>query len=222
MKPDLRVHRMKTKVDISLEGDEVFGFMHRLANKLCNTINDELQAEPQQEWMKEHSDERHCTFCGVVLVKGENIPLKRHSKRENTCKKCRHLYEQKHQKQQRCCFLCGVQLTDINHRHKRVYVCTGCEESGAYVPRKKITNPQHIPTTAEERDEWSRERRAIVGKKITQRGKFEGALIKKHVRGSLYIVEVLDGQEMYAHHKKQKTLGGDELGAGWRDWEKRS
>jgi len=207
---------MKTKVDISLEGDEVFGFMHRLANKLCNTINDELEDEPHQEWMKEHWDERHCTFCGVVLVKTKNIPLKRHSKRENTCKKCRHLYVN-HKEQQRCCHLCGVQLNDKNHRHKRVYVCTGCEESGAYVPPR-----QHIPTTAEERDEWARERRAIVGKKITQPGKFEGALIMEHVRGSLYIVEVLDGQEMYAHHKKQKTLGGDELGAGWRDWEKRS
>ena len=211
---------MKTNVDISLEGEEVFGFLHRLANKLCNTINDELEVEPQQEWMKEHDEERHCTFCGVILVKGKNIPEKRHSKRENTCTECRPLYEN-HKEHPRNCYRCGVRLTDENRGHSRVYICTTCVENGGIYERT-VDKDVHIPTTANERTEWSRERREIVGKKITQSGKFEGALIKEHIRGSLYIVEVLDGQEMYAHHKKQKTLGGDELGAGWRDWEKRS
>tara|TARA_Y100001973_G_C5199584_1_gene336663 strand:- start:382 stop:1017 length:636 start_codon:yes stop_codon:yes gene_type:complete len=210
---------MKTNVEISLEGEEALGFLHRLANKMCTITEEELGTPVTGGWEKNHNEERHCTLCGVRLVVNENIPQKRFDKRDHTCSQCRPHYSER-KNQQRNCYRCGAPLTDKNRGHSRVYVCTYCTEN--ILTRERIVERDvHIPTTADERTEWSRERRAIVGKRITQPGKFEGALIKEHIRGSLYIVEVLDGQEMHAHHKKQKTLGGDELGAGWRDWEKR-
>ena len=210
---------MKTNVEISLEGDDALGFLHRLADKLCNEVDIKSDASESIEWMKEHDEERHCTFCGVLLLVGENIPKKRHDKREHTCSACRKYYLDE-KPAPRNCYRCGVGLNDKNRGHGRVYVCTHCIEN--YLVHERIVDRDvHIPTTAGERTEWSRERRELVGKTITQAGKFEGALIKEHIRGSLYIVCLPDGMEFHVHHKKQKTLGGDELGAGWRDWEKR-
>ena len=70
--------------------------------------------------------------------------------------------------------------------------------------------------TSEQLTLWARERRALVGQTITQPGEFNGALVEEHVRGSLYIIRMPDDSLVNVHHKKQKTLGGDELGAGWR------
>ena len=80
---------------------------------------------------------------------------------------------------------------------------------------------EHVTITATQKKEFVDERRAIVGKKITQEGFFEGALIKEHVKGTLYVVRMPSGELVDAKHKKQKTLGGNELGAGWSIWEVR-
>jgi hypothetical protein len=77
---------------------------------------------------------------------------------------------------------------------------------------------QHIPLTAEQKLTWARERRSLVNFKITQTGPYQDALIIEHVRGSLYRVMLVDGNVVNVKHKKQATLGGDELGAGWSEW----
>ena len=86
-------------------------------------------------------------------------------------------------------------------------------------PRQKRTGRQRL--TAEQRVEFARERRAIVGKLITQKG-FEGALVVEHIRGSQYVLRLVCGKEIFASHKKQK---GQEAGAitqaGWQVWEER-
>jgi len=75
--------------------------------------------------------------------------------------------------------------------------------------------------TAEQRLEFARERRALVGKLLTQEG-FEGALVIEHVRGSQYVVKLANGQEVFASHKKHKTLPNGAVSAGgWRLWEER-
>ena len=73
---------------------------------------------------------------------------------------------------------------------------------------------QHVPLTAGQKATWARERRALVNFKITQPGPYCDGLIIEHVKGSL----LADGNVVNAKHKKQATLGGDELGAGWSKW----
>ena len=77
---------------------------------------------------------------------------------------------------------------------------------------------QHVRLTAEQKAAWARERRALVNFKITQPGPYNGALIIEHVKGTLYRVMLTNGEIVNVSHKKQKTLGGDELGAGWSKW----
>jgi hypothetical protein len=75
--------------------------------------------------------------------------------------------------------------------------------------------------TAEQRAQWSRERRALEGTLITQEG-FEGALVVEHIRGSQYLLRLPDGTEVFASHKKQKDNNIDSLSdAGWKLWEGR-
>ena len=75
--------------------------------------------------------------------------------------------------------------------------------------------------TAEERANFARERRELIGKLIIQDG-WEGAIVLEHVRGSQYIVRLPDGKEVFASHKKQKDQGNDMLTrAGWRLWEEK-
>ena len=78
---------------------------------------------------------------------------------------------------------------------------------------------EHVSITAAQKKEFVDERRAIVGKKITQTGFFKNALIEEHIKGTLYTVKMPSGELVDAKHKKQKTLGGNELGAGWSIWE---
>lgn len=73
--------------------------------------------------------------------------------------------------------------------------------------------------TAEQRAEWARERRAMIGKLITQSG-FEGCLVVEHIRGSQYVIRRPDGVEVFASHKKQKDQGSLSA-AGWSLWEDR-
>jgi hypothetical protein len=77
---------------------------------------------------------------------------------------------------------------------------------------------QHVPLTAGQKATWARERRALVNFKITQPGPYCDGLIIEHVKGSLYRVMLADGNVVNVKHKKQATLGGDELGAGWSKW----
>ena len=84
---------------------------------------------------------------------------------------------------------------------------------------RKRTGRQML--TAEQRMEFVKDRRAIIGKLLTQEG-FEGALVIEHVRGSQYIVKLTNGQEVFASHKKHKTLPGGAVSVGgWQLWEER-
>ena len=76
--------------------------------------------------------------------------------------------------------------------------------------------------TAEQRLQFARERRELVGKVLLQEG-WEGALVVEHVRGSQYVVKLANGEEVFASHKKQKNETGDAAftKAGWRKWEQR-
>tara|TARA_R100000008_G_scaffold85779_1_gene76618 strand:+ start:231 stop:518 length:288 start_codon:yes stop_codon:yes gene_type:complete len=75
--------------------------------------------------------------------------------------------------------------------------------------------------SAEQRAQFARERRALVGKLITQEG-FEGALVVEHIRGSQYLLRLASGEEVFASHKKQRRLpNGAFTEGGWRLWESR-
>jgi hypothetical protein len=54
--------------------------------------------------------------------------------------------------------------------------------------------------TADQRAQFARDRKALVGKLITQEP-FVGALVAEHVRGSQYLLRLGDGTEVYASHK---------------------
>ena len=56
--------------------------------------------------------------------------------------------------------------------------------------------------TAEERVEFARRRRLLVGSLITQPDIFEGAMVIEHIRGSQYLVRLVEGEEVYASHKR--------------------
>ena len=83
-----------------------------------------------------------------------------------------------------------------------------------YDPRRRTR------LTADQRAHFARERQAVVGKLISQKG-FEGALVIEHIRGSQYLLRMPDGEEVFASHKKDKN--NSDIGAlvsfGWRLWE---
>ena len=76
----------------------------------------------------------------------------------------------------------------------------------------------------EARARFARERRAVEGSVITQKG-FEGALVLEHIRGSQYLVRMPDGTEVFASHAKRREIDGateqSVSAAGWRLWEAR-
>ena len=75
--------------------------------------------------------------------------------------------------------------------------------------------------TAEQRAQFARDRKALVGKLITQEP-FVGALVTEHIRGSQYLLRLGDGTEVYASHKKQRQLpNGAFTEGGWSLWESR-
>merc|ERR1712187_706745 len=84
---------------------------------------------------------------------------------------------------------------------------------------KKKSNGK-VGLTPEQRTQYSRERREIVGQTITQSGAFKGARITEHIRGSQYKVELPSGVVLDAAHKKQNTVAGN-FDAGWSEWETR-
>ena len=75
--------------------------------------------------------------------------------------------------------------------------------------------------TAEQRAQFARDRKALVGKLITQEP-FVGALVTEHIRGSQYLLRLGDGTVVYASHKKQRQLpNGAFTEGGWSLWESR-
>ena len=84
------------------------------------------------------------------------------------------------------------------------------------VEKSAYVRPRRHRLTAEQRVEFARERRALVGKIISQEG-FQGALVVEHIRGSQYLLRMPDGNEVFASHKKQKNLPNGALTAGgWK------
>ena len=83
---------------------------------------------------------------------------------------------------------------------------------------KRRSRTQNRRLTAEDRAQFARERQAVVGSLITQKG-LEGALVIEHIRGSQYLVRLPDGKEIFASHKKQRTSEESITKAGWRLWE---
>ena len=77
-----------------------------------------------------------------------------------------------------------------------------------------------IPATAKDRAQWARDRRAVEGSIITQKG-FEGALVLEHIKGSQYLLRMPDGTEVFASHAKQRGENQSISDAGWRLWEGR-
>ena len=87
------------------------------------------------------------------------------------------------------------------------------------MPRRSSGRRKRL--TPEQRMEFSRERRELVGKIIMQEG-FEGALVVEHVRGSQYILRLANGKQVFASHKKQRDNHGNAFTeAGWKLWEDR-
>jgi len=74
----------------------------------------------------------------------------------------------------------------------------------------------------EDRARFARERRAIEGSVIAQKG-FEGALVLEHIRGSQYLIRMPDGTEVFASHAKRREIDGaaeqSVSVAGWRLWD---
>jgi hypothetical protein len=85
---------------------------------------------------------------------------------------------------------------------------------------RRPRNSRRHRLTAEDRARFARERRELVGSVITQE-EFRGAFVVEHIRGSQYLIRLVDGTEVFASHKKQKeALGGVSKG-GWKLWEDR-
>ena len=79
---------------------------------------------------------------------------------------------------------------------------------------------QNRRLTAEDRAQFARERQALVGSLLVQKG-FEGALVVEHIRGSQYLVRMPDGKQIYMSHKKQRSDDSTISNAGWHLWESR-
>lgn len=75
--------------------------------------------------------------------------------------------------------------------------------------------------TPQERAQWARERRSLEGSLITQEGTFAGAMIVEHVRGSQYLIELKNGERIFASHKKQKDQRSRLSFNGWTIWKEK-
>ena len=98
--------------------------------------------------------------------------------------------------------------------------------------RRTKARDRLVRGTADQRAKWARERKALVGKIITQKG-LEGALIIEHIRGSQYLLRLANGEEVFASHKKgiefrsikeqARSSSNTQpiVSAGWKLWEER-
>ena len=66
----------------------------------------------------------------------------------------------------------------------------------------KVVKQHQKRLTAEERASFAQRRRVLVGSLITQADIFEGAMVIEHIRGSQYLVRLVEGEEVYASHKR--------------------
>ena len=83
---------------------------------------------------------------------------------------------------------------------------------------------QKTRLSPDDRARFARERRAVEGSVITQKG-FEGALVLEHIRGSQYLIRMPDGTEVFASHAKRREIDGaaeqSVSAAGWTRWQER-
>jgi hypothetical protein len=79
--------------------------------------------------------------------------------------------------------------------------------------------------TSHDRAQFARERKALVGSLLTQKG-FEAYLVVEHIRGSQYLIRKPDGEQIYMSHKKPRFAKADSstsiTKAGWSLWEDRN
>jgi len=78
--------------------------------------------------------------------------------------------------------------------------------------------------SADQRAEYVRQRRELIGTLVTQKG-FEGALVIEHIRGSQYLVRLPDGREIYMSHKKPRYQPEADTfltEGGWSPWVERN
>jgi len=68
----------------------------------------------------------------------------------------------------------------------------------------KAVKDGRLKLTPEERELFASRRRALEGKLITQNDVFEGAMVLSHIRGSQYLVRLVDGEEVHASHKRNE------------------
>ena len=87
----------------------------------------------------------------------------------------------------------------------------------------------HVPVSAQQRANNTSVREELVGLAITQQGRFYGARVQEHIRGSQYRVllrENIGGdhsEPFYASHTARTSLSvGQRLGIGWSEWEDRT
>ena len=88
------------------------------------------------------------------------------------------------------------------------------------MPKDTRRRPRRVRMSAEQRAQWARERRELVGSVITQE-EFRGAFVVEHIRGSQYLIRLVDGTEVFASHKKQKEAFGGVSKGGWKLWDDR-
>ena len=81
-------------------------------------------------------------------------------------------------------------------------------------------NYQKDRLSPEDRARFARDRRAVEGSIIAQKG-FEGALVLEHIRGSQYLIRMPDGTEVFASHMKQREENQSVSTTGWRLWDDR-
>jgi len=78
--------------------------------------------------------------------------------------------------------------------------------------------------SADQRAEYVRQRRELIGTLLTQKG-FEGALVIEHIRGSQYLIRLPDGRETYMSHKKPRYQPEADTfltEGGWSPWVERN
>ena len=108
------------------------------------------------------------------------------------------------------------------------------EEGGIHYTRQQQPPSRgeptgHVPVSGQQRANNVSVRKALVGLAITQQGRFYGARVQEHIRGSQYRVllrENLGGdhsEPFYASHSAPSSLSfGQRLGIGWSEWEDRT
>ena len=63
--------------------------------------------------------------------------------------------------------------------------------------------------------------KSLLDQEIITQEEFRGAFVVEHIRGSQYLIRLVDGTEVFASHKKQKEAFGGVSKGGWKLWEDR-